>query len=482
MCTGNRQHYCARNNFLCNCFKKNDGLSLVAFFKFQNSVIRTASGCSSTISYNHLFRIKNYPNEHRISRSQNRFSSGLRSLSPPTDLPNFIALKKTTATTDHTRFASRTTKNREEEDYEENEEVEEEQSKIEVVETAHEEEEVEETRPKYAVSFLPYFQKEIPDQFRENEDFAMDDLNQEAHNKYARAVEERDAAETIRYRVEVAKTTEEDDKVVDPACMVRDLYKEEQLKAEERVFSHIQPCNMRPFGASDSLFFPHRNNKAKYPVYRKFGENDPQGGSSQQRDYSTTSRRTRCDEVKVYKSESKKSAKEQRPQSRKSSGLRKMAKPTLQVRLQTLEAKTPTLKPLKEEKLVVNKALNFAKKYNEIYLGSKKLSTEKPKPAKVQCSVNILAPKKSKGVVRPTQRINLLQSSLSPEEAALAEVKPTKNKRMIPPWPSYSETLQHRTAPPISTITFPNPIHIKSKTESLQAREFSTGLQHQKRR
>lgn len=516
--------------------------------EFQNSVIRTASGCT-TISSNHIFRIKNYPNEHRISRSQNRFNSGIRSISHPTDLSTFVALKKATATTDHTRFTS--SSNREEDYYEENEEVEEEGvrkfEEEEVQRDKDEEQDIEETEPKYAVSFLPYFQKKKIDQFREKEDFAMEDLNKEAHSKYARAVEEKDAVktETIMYRLELARPKEDEEECTDAACTVRDLRKEEHLKREAQSYSHLQPCNIRPFGCNDSLFFPMKGIKAQYPIYRKFGENDPpifsgSKGSSSQRDYSTISSRKQNDELKTQtkdaaksKNERQRSAKEQRPYSRKVSELRKEPKkekhrndhklkvkvtcahePPSKPTLQSIQARSqsqwqslektrsvvPDLKPLEEimpkkasippesvvEKRVINNALNFAKKYRDIYLTNDKtareVGKEKLKLPKIQSKVNILLPKKTKVFLRQTSKLNLLQSSLPPEEAALLDVKPCKNERMIPPWPSYSETV-HRSSAAASLIKFPNQVYTKktpSKSEPLQAREFSTGL-HQKR-
>lgn len=542
----------------------------IHLIKFQNSVIRTASGCSTISgSHNSIFRIKNCPIDNRMSRSQNRFSSGIRSISHPTDLSTFVTLKKSTATpTNQSRFAFRTQSAREEEDYEENEEVDDEVTgakyNLEEVEKDKDEElDFEEAQPKYAASFIPYFQKNKPDQFRDNEDIDAEDLNKEAHNKYARAVQGKATAkiDTARYRLEVARSrVEDEDEGVRESYNVADVYREQYNKREKTFFAHLQPSNMKPFGSNDSLFFPLKNAKGEYPIFKRFSDNvevieetpvssSYRGGPSQQREYSTVSgKKKQVDENKTQKKEFSRDknerrgmAKEERPPSKRLSDVRKESrrekhrnedeiqvkvtsarKPVPKPTFQSIQAKqqsqllntekrknvasdfeeTETIKPqrksvlgdnIKEQK-AIDKALNFARKYSGIYL-SKNESAKKAealKPKRVRSKVDVLFSAKPKASfqsapkleVRTTSKLNVLQSTLSPDEAALLDKKPSKNQRMVPPWPAYSETIQ-KPYSPLAFIKYPTYSKkittATNSTEPLHAREYSTGQLERRR-
>lgn len=554
-------------------------------------MIRTASGCSSISgTHNGTLLFRNRPHEHRISRSQHRFTSGIRSVSHPTDLATFSVPRKAPLSP---RFASRAY-TKDEEEYEEREDVEEEWADAVAEQKAPEpkrvevekyEEEFEETEPKYAASIMPYFRKNKPDQFKENEEIVTDDLNKQAQSKYTKAVEGRDTfrGDTIRYRLEVARSrvNEEDDEP--RAYNVADVYREQYIKRERNFFAHLQPSNMRPFGSNDSLFFPMRSNKVQYPTYKPATEiselnedaatsSKRSGSSRQQREYSTVSNKKRnepesrktvnsaqtrdfSNAVPKRRHESAKSrrnetaqnplldknhvsnrklsvlpskttpdsAKETRKEKHKypekevrfkvTTSHELAAKPTLksiQARKQSSQLQTEenTKKPINimpihmegksekralqpgsvEEKQVIDRALTFAQKYREIYLADEAKSARKiepkspPKTVQDDVRVNLLTSPKPKTPLRATSRLNVLQSSATPEEVALLDEKPRRNERFIAPWPAYSETVR-KTQSPVSHIRFPTdtstkPIVQKKLTstiaESAQAREYST--------
>lgn len=526
-------------------------------------------------------------------------------MSHPTDLATFSVPRKAPLSP---RFASRAHV-KDEEDYEEHEEIEEEwgdtvveknaeKAEPEPVTPERTEEEFEETEPKFAASFMPYFRKNKPDQFKESEELATDDLNRQAQTKYIKAVEGKDTPknETIRYRLEVARSrvNEEEDEIA--PYNVADVYREQYIKRERTFFAHLQPSNQRPFGSNDSLFFPLRSTKVEYPVFRKFAES-PEGaedapasktrsGSAQHREYSTVSSKKKYQPRKDETSEPKKkvnptqardyssalakarnesakmkrkeltrvpsSSKEERLHDRKLSAFTSSAKPesfkehqrekqkhpdkdirfkaassseqptkttfkTLQTRkqssqLQTAEntsIKKPTnlmsdfkqknveAKPQKkdltpgslEEKQVIDRALDFAQKYRDIYL-SKEEQNNELKVAQTGFKEDptvelLLAPKPKPSMsLRTTSRLSVPQSSAPPEEVARLEVKAGKNERLIAPWPAYSETVR-KPVSPVTYIKFPNEVLPRqglqrtataTMVEAAHAREYSTRL------
>lgn len=511
-------------------------------------------------------------------------------MSHPTDLATFSTPKKAPLSP---RFASRTyTKD---EEYEEREEVDDEWADAVEVQAAvpepatmplRFEEEFEETEPKFAASFMPYFRKSKPDQFKENEELATDDLNKQAISKYSQAVEGKDApkGETIRYRLEVARTREREEDYEPKPYNVADVYREQYIKRERTFFAHLQPSNMRPFGSNDSLFFPVRNAKISYPVFKKFGEGHEQAedapaankraGPSQQREYSTVSAKKKHPQrnekplelkkkisptqtrdfsnvLSKRKGDSAKSKRSEMPQESRSKPLsalhskikldsakdsRKEKHKDMRVKMMSLHEPSPTFKATQarkhssqlqtsenastkksaniipdfkqihpeakpekkpvqsgsvEEKQVIDRALNFAHKYRDIYLTNEEKSAQKaelarpqPKPNKDDIRVDILMAPAAKASQRATSRLNVLQSSAKPEEVAMLDKKPSKNERSNVPWPAYSETV--RKAPsPVSYIRFPNDVFAKQtfqkkpapiNAEATQAREFSTGF------
>lgn len=448
------------------------------------------------------------------------------------------------------------------------------------------EEEFEETEPKFAASFMPYFRKNKPDQFKENEELATDDLNKQALSKYSQAVEGKDTpkGETIRYRLEVARNREKEEDNEPRPYNVADVYREHYIKREKTFFAHLQPSSMRPFGSNDSLFFPVRNAKINYPVFKKFGEGTEQtedasasnkkSGSSQQREYSTISTKKKLlqhnekplelkrkisptqardfsNALSRKRGDSAKSRRSEVPQESRNKPLstlnskikldstkdsRKDKHKDVRVKMMSLHEPSSTFKAIQsrrqssqmqatentstkksaniipdfkqihpetkqekktvkpgsvEEKQVIDRALNFAQKYRDIYLTNEEKSAQKaelaraqPKSNKEDIRVDVLMSPTGKVSQRTTSRLNVLQSSAKPEEVAMLDKKPSKNERSNVPWPAYSETV--RKAPsPVSYIRFPNDVFAKQtfqkktaplKAESTQARDFSTGL------
>lgn len=317
------------------------------------------------------------------------------------------------------------------------------------------EDEFEAVAPKFAKSFMPYFQRNKADQFRENE--GAENLNRQAFSKYARAVEDSTKAETTRYRLEMAKPPVDEDDGQSAIYNVADVYREHFLKREKTFFPHLQPSNMKPFGSTDSLFFPFKSNKDEsFPT----GQNIPEipeeipttsgstksGSSSpQQREYSTIHDRRRGEKKSHHHHH-------QHQQKRNVSNDLGKAK---KERQESVRVKV-------QERLCAVSAIQLDEQ-------------EMVKKIEAKTTKTNLHTMEPKVTLRSSSRYNVLQSSLEPEEVAFLDVKPGRNERVIPPWPAYSETLQ-KPYTPLTVIRYPKKtITASSKSESLQAREFSTG-------